>query len=398
MDDVTRIDPPAWLTGGPVARALAALPGARAVGGAVRDTLAGRPVADVDLASPFPPEDASERLGRAGIRVVPTGLSHGTVTAVIDATPIEITTLRRDVATDGRHATVAFDAGWREDAARRDFTINAMSLAPDGTLFDYFSGRADLAAGRVRFVGDAATRIAEDFLRALRWFRFQARYGEGEPDAAALAAIGHAAPQLRRLSAERVWSELKRIIAAPDPRAVMRLMERTGVRAAVLPEGAVLPALEALVTAGAPSDPLLRVAALLPPATDLEALAARLRLSGEEAARLAALHAGPAPDPGMDDAALRRLLADAAPSLLIARSWRAQGNAPDAAWDALRARIAGMAVPAFPLRAADLGLPEGPRVGRVLAAMRRHWIEGGCTADRETLAALAARQIAAGLL
>jgi poly(A) polymerase/tRNA nucleotidyltransferase (CCA-adding enzyme) len=398
VDDAVRIDPPPWLNSGPVARALTALPGARAVGGAVRDTLAGRPVADVDLAVPFPPQEVIERLARAGIRVVPTGLSHGTVTAVIDATAIEITTLRRDIATDGRHAIVAFDAGWREDAARRDFTINAMSLAPDGRLFDYFSGREDLAAGRVRFVGEAATRISEDYLRALRWFRFQARYGRGEPDAAALAAIAKAAPNLARLSAERVWSELKRILAAPDPRAAWRLLDATGVRAVVLPEGTEAAALEALVTVGAPADPLLRLSAMLAQATDLETLAGRLRLANEEAARLVALREGLPPDPTMDDAALRRLMADAAPSLLIDRTWRAQGAAPDPAWDALRARLAAMTVPHFPLRAADLGLPEGPRVGRVLAAMRRHWIEGGCTADRETLAALAARQIAAGLL
>jgi poly(A) polymerase/tRNA nucleotidyltransferase (CCA-adding enzyme) len=398
VDEAARITPPAWLTDGPVARVLAALPGARAVGGAVRDTLAGRPVADVDLATPLAPDQATARLVAAGIKVVPTGLAHGTVTAVIDRTPVEITTLRRDVETDGRHARVAFDADWRQDAARRDFTINAMSLCPDGALFDYFSGRDDLAAGRVRFVGDAARRIAEDFLRALRWFRFQARYGRGTPDAEALAAIAAAAPALDRLSAERVWSELMRILAAPDPREACALMESTGVRAVVLPEGIDHAALARLVAAGAPADPLLRLSVLLPPEADLDAFAARLRLSGDEAARLSVLRAAPVPRPGMDETALRRMLADTAPDILAARSWRAQGPAADPEWDRLRAQLSAMPVPAFPLRAADLGLPEGPRVGRVLAAMRRNWLEGGCVADRATLAAEAARRIAAGLL
>lgn len=397
MSDARTIPRPSFLAAGPVAEALAVLGEARVVGGAVRDTLAGLPVADIDLATPLSPEEVTRRLGAAGIRVVPTGLAHGTVTAVIAGAPIEITTLRRDVATDGRRATVAFDAGWREDAARRDFTINAMSLGADGTLFDYFGGAGDLASGRVRFVGDAAGRIAEDFLRALRWFRFQGRYGKGEPDPAALAAIAAAAPCLARLSAERVWDELKQILGAPDPAPVLRLMEATGVREVVLPEGADHGALARLVGLGAPADPLLRLAALLPPGADLAALARRLRLSTAEAATLAALRAPPAPAPGDDDDALRRLLAGTTPALLIGRTWRAQ-PAPDAAWDGLRARIAAMPPPKFPLRAADLGLPEGPRVGRVLAALRAHWLEGGCTADRATLAGEARRRIAAGLL
>jgi len=398
VQDRFLITPPAWLTEGPVARVLALLPGARAVGGAVRDTLAGLAVADIDLATELTPELVARRLHQAGIKVVPTGITHGTVTAVADGQPIEITTLRRDVATDGRHAVVTFDADWREDSARRDFTINAMSLGPDGTLFDYFGGRADLAAGRVRFVGDASARISEDYLRALRWFRFQARYGRAAPDADALAAITEAAPALSKLSAERVWSELKRILAAPDPRAVVALMETTGVRAVVLPEGIVPQALHRLQQAAAPADPLLRLGALLADSVDLDAFVRRLRLSGEEAARLAALREGPAPQPDMDDAALRRLLAAAPAELLAARSWRAQPGRPDPAWDTLRARIAAMPVPHFPLRAGDLGLPEGPRVGRVLAAMRALWLEGGCVADRTSLAAEAQRRLAAGLL
>jgi poly(A) polymerase len=392
----TRIAPPAWLTHGPAARVLAALPGARAVGGAVRDTLAGRAVADIDIASPLPPEDVSRLLRAAGMKVVPTGIAHGTVTAVATGTAVEVTTLRRDVETDGRRAVVAFDADWREDAARRDFTINAMSLAPDGTLSDFFDGRADLLAGRVRFVGDATARIAEDYLRAMRWFRFQARYGQGAPDEAALAAIRAAVPGLAGLSAERVWSELKRILAAPDPRAALALMEESGVRQAVLPEGADHAALARLVAVGAPENSLLRLAALLPAGIDLAALATRLRLANAELELLAAMRGAP-PDPGVDDAGLRRLLADTARDVLVARAWLAQRDDP-APWHALRARLAATPVPKFPLRAADLDIPPGRRLGQALVALRQHWLDHGCLPDRAALRDEAARRIAEGLL
>ena len=217
---------------------MAALPEARVVGGAVRDALAGRPITDIDLATPRTPEQVTKALQEAGIRVVPTGIDHGTVTAVLGERSFEITTLRRDVETDGRHAVVAFTDDWRTDAARRDFTINAMSMARDGEVFDYFGGIADLRAGIVRFVGDPATRIAEDHLRILRYFRFFARYSAGPADAAALAAIRAGASGLGKLSAERVWSELSRILAVPDPRAAVALMADLGVMDAVLPEGA----------------------------------------------------------------------------------------------------------------------------------------------------------------
>lgn len=391
----TRIAPPAWLTQGAAARVLAALPGARVVGGAVRDTLAGRAVADIDIASSFAPEEATQRLRAAGLKVVPTGLAHGTVTAVVQGTPIEVTTLRRDVATDGRHAVVAFDADWQQDAARRDFTINAMSLEPDGTVHDFFRGAADLAAGRVRFVGAAPQRIAEDYLRILRWFRFQARYGTTAPEANTLAAIAAGVPGLAGLSAERVWSELKRILLAPDPVPALALMESTGVRAAVLPEGADLVALRFLVAAGAPVDPLLRLAALLPACADLPALAARLRLARAEAERLAQLRV-PLPT-APDAAALRRLLADTPAEILIDRTWLAQRDDP-APWQAMRRDIAAQPAPQFPLRAADLDLPPGPGLGAALAALRAWWLEGGCTADLAELRAEAARRRAQGLL
>ncbi|HET9019281.1 MAG TPA: CCA tRNA nucleotidyltransferase, partial [Acetobacteraceae bacterium] len=255
--------PPPFLSDPALRAVLAALPEARVVGGAVRDALAGHPVADVDLATPRAPEDVTAALLAAGLKAVPTGIDHGTVTAVSGHRGFEVTTLRRDVRTDGRHAEVAFTDDWRADAARRDFTINALSMTQAGAVFDHFAGIADLRAGHVRFVGHAATRIAEDYLRILRFFRFWARYGAGTPDAEAVAAIADAVPGLARLSAERVWMELKRILAAPDPCGAVALMQRLGVLEAVLPEGAAPARLAALVAAGAPPDPLQRLAALL---------------------------------------------------------------------------------------------------------------------------------------
>ena len=218
---VLRIEPPAFLADPALASVMAAVPEARVVGGAVRDALAGREVTDIDLATPRTPDEVTQALRAAGIRAVPTGLDHGTVTAVAGGRGFEITTLRRDVETDGRHARVAFTDDWRADAARRDFTINALSMTRDGAVFDYFDGVADLRAGRLRFVGDPSSRIAEDYLRILRYFRFFARYASGPADPAALTAIRAGVPGLATLSAERVWSELIGILSAPDPRGAV---------------------------------------------------------------------------------------------------------------------------------------------------------------------------------
>ncbi|MBC4015985.1 CCA tRNA nucleotidyltransferase [Siccirubricoccus deserti] len=388
-----RIAPPGFLAAPAPAAVLAALPGARAVGGAVRDALAGRDIQDIDIAVPLPPEVAAARLRAAGLKVFETGLAHGTVTAVLDRQPVEVTSLRRDIATDGRHAEVAWTTDWREDAARRDFTINAMSMAADGALWDYFDGCADLAAGRVRFVGDPATRLAEDYLRALRFFRFHARYGHGEPDPAALAAIRAAVPGLARLSAERIWMELKRLLAAPDPSDAVALMAESGVLGAVLPEGADPAALARLARLGAPADPLLRIAALV--ARGAPAPAARLRWSAEEAARFARARDQPA-HPGTDAAALRRLLAERDTAALTDAAWIAEtwGEAGD--WGGLRARLAATPRPVFPLQGRDalaLGLAPGAAVGRLLAAVRGWWLEGGCVADRDACLAELSRRL-----
>ncbi|MCX7380275.1 MAG: CCA tRNA nucleotidyltransferase [Alphaproteobacteria bacterium] len=381
--------PPAEFLASPSLRAvLAALPNARIAGGAVRDALAGHPVADIDLATPEPPDAVIAALRAARIRPIPTGLAHGTVTAVLGGASFEITTLRRDVETDGRHALVEFTDDWREDAARRDFTINAMSMDRDGRVFDYFGGIADLAAGRVRFVGDAATRIAEDYLRILRFFRFHARYGRGEPDAAAVAAIAAAAPHLARLSPERIWSELKRILAAPAPAAAVYLMEALGVLAVALPGGVDPAALGRLLAHGAPPDPLLRFAALS--TGDADTAAAALRLSGAERDTLIALRDAPALGHDADAPAIRVALADWPCDALTGRAWLAHGDA------VAIARIEATEPPVFPLRGRDLaaaGVAAGPAMGALLREIRTWWLAGGCIADAAACGAELARRL-----
>jgi poly(A) polymerase len=375
-----RIAPPAFLATGTAAAVLAALPGARAVGGCVRDTLAERPVHDVDIAAPLPPDAIAERLRAAGLKVFETGLKHGTVTAVLNHVPVEVTALRRDVVTDGRHAEVAWTTDWREDAERRDFRFNAMSCDAAGNLWDYFGGREDLAAGRVRFVGDAATRLREDFLRALRFFRFWARYGRGAPEPSALEAIRDAIPGLvARIAPERIWMELKRLLEAPDPLPALRLMREIGLLEAVLPESDEFYGLARLVERGAPADPLLRLAALIGPGA-VPGLAQRLKLSGEERATLSVLTtvSDKFPDP-------RAWLADRPRARAIGELWIAEArDGVDRA--GLRAAVAAMEQPVFPLQGRDLlalGLPAGPQVGRLLAVLREWWLAGGAIADRE---------------
>jgi poly(A) polymerase len=355
-----------------------ALPDARVVGGAVRDALAGRPVADIDLATPSAPQAVIEALTEAGVKVVPTGVSHGTVTAVVDGRGFEVTTLRRDVETDGRRAVVAFTADWRQDASRRDFTINAMSMARDGTVFDYFDGIADLAAGSIRFVGDPATRIAEDFLRILRFFRFFARFGRVRPDPETIGALRGGIPGLARLSIERVWHELHRILTAPEPMESIALMDRIGVWAAVIPEARAVSRLT-----GLPADPILRLAAML--TGDALAMATRLKMSNDDRDRLLRLMA--TPRPAGSDAALRRLLADHTAADLIDRTWL-DGDADT------RRRLSGMPRPVFPLEGRHvvaLGVPAGPAVGALLRDVRQWWLDGGCVADRAACIAQLAR-------
>jgi len=386
---VTRLTPP-WLGEEAVRRLLAALAAAaieaRFVGGCVRDALLEAPTVDIDLATPARPEAVVAALAAARIKALPTGLAHGTVTAVLPRRSFEITTLRRDVETDGRHAVVAFDAGWAEDAARRDFTINALYLAPDGTLYDPVGGRADLAARRVRFVGDPASRIAEDVLRVLRYYRFEARFGGGEGDPAARAACRAATGRLPGLSAERVSRELLRLIAGPDPVRVLRMMRTDGVLAAILPEAARLDRLDALVSLS--PDPTLRLAALIDVVRDGAAAAAdRLRLTGAARNRLVGL-AKPWPlDPAADVKAQRlalyRLQRGRYGDLLLLAA--AEGSLAPARLEELQALANSWPIPVFPLGGNDvtaLGIAPGPRVGRLLGDVRRWWEEGDFTADR----------------
>ena len=366
----------------------------RLVGGAVRDDLLGLPVNDVDFATRLRPEEVIDRLGRAGIKAVPTGIDHGTVTAVSSGQPAEVTTLRRDVSTDGRRATVAFSDDWREDAARRDFTINALFADPlTGELFDYFGGLADLEQRRVRFIGRPLERIAEDHLRILRFFRFHARFGAGEPDPDALDACTARANDLMALSRERIADELLKLLGLPDPVATVAIMVDHGILAPVLPEiepGAVS-LLAALVTAErkaeAEPDSLRRLSALLPPdPTGAERIAARLKLSNRSRKRLACAAAR---DCGNDAKALAYRVGPecAVDRLLIT------GRATDAA------TLRGWAVPRLPIGGGALiarGLPEGPVVARTLKRIEEQWVAAGFPGD-ETLEAIVGRNVARAL-
>ena len=375
---------PDFLRHGTPAAVLRALPGARAVGGAVRDFLAGREIHDVDVAVALPPDEVSRLLRAAGLRVFETGLKHGTVTAVLDREPVEVTSLRRDVATDGRHAEVEWIADWREDAARRDFTINAMSMGGDGEVHDFFGGREDLAAGRVRFVGVAADRLAEDYLRALRFFRFWARYGRGEPDAEAVAAIREAVPGLARLSVERVWMELKRLFQAPDPRDALGLMAETGVLEAVLPEGANIENVALLVAVGAPADPLLRFARLVRDAQTPFAITERLKMSNAEAERIVNLSGAMPLDPrGLHVNLLREQHGRVGLERIVDLLWISQAEeGSDWAW--AREALLADDPPIFPLRgqhAIDMGMEPGPQIGTLFKEIREWWLTNGAKAD-----------------
>ena len=361
---------------------------ARFVGGCVRDALLGRPIADVDLATPARPEEIIAALQKARIKVVPTGIEHGTVTALAPSRHFEITTLRRDVETDGRHARVAFGADWAADAARRDFTINAIYLDPDGTLHDPVGGVADLEAHRVRFVGEPARRIAEDVLRVLRYYRFEARFGTGKGDEAARAACHDTTPLLAGLSAERVAQELLRLLTVPDPAPALRMMAEDGVLAAILPEATRLDRLERLIALEAQPDPLRRLAALIAiDAAGAIALADRLRLSNAERDRLAGL-APPWPlDPSGDlhaqRLALYRLGAERYRDIALLLA--ADGAMDQPRLAELLALAAAWQPPRFPLKGRDvtaLGIPPGKQVGELLAAVREWWEAGDFTADR----------------
>ena len=353
----------------------------RYVGGAVRDDLLGLPISDIDLATRIPPDEVVERLEEARIKAVPTGIDHGTVTAVSDGHPFEITTLRRDVSTDGRRATVAFTDDWREDAARRDFTINALSADPvTGELFDYFGGLDDLAQRHIRFIGDPLQRIAEDHLRILRFFRFHARFGSGQPDAEALAACTERANDLMALSRERIADELLKLLGMPDPSVTIGIMLERRILRAVLPEidfertGDLRVLIAAEQKAGIEPEGIRRLAALLPgDAVIAEDVAAGLRLSNKARKRLscsATREIG-------DDArtlAYRAGVQCALDRLLLAGKVEAAVAIAD--WHPPRLPIGGGAL-------IKRGLTEGPIVARTLKRIEDRWVAAGFPGGEE---------------
>jgi poly(A) polymerase len=394
-----RIQPQPWMTSPRTRAVLEALSAAgisvRFVGGCVRDAVIGRNISDIDLATDAPPERVMEALEAAGLKVVPTGLSHGTVTAVSDGVPYEITTLRHDVETDGRRAVVAFTDDWQADAARRDFTMNALSLEPHGMLHDPFGGVEDLQAGHVRFVGEARQRILEDVLRLLRYFRFYAHYGRPPPDEAALSACRDLAHLLPRLSAERVRVELLKLLAAPDPAPIVALMRDEGVLEHFLARATAIDRLGRVVAIERRlnlCDPLRRLAALLPVDEETAGhLAQGLRLSNRERDRLVAMVEPPADlSPALDAAARRRALyrvgAEAWPDLVIS-AWAASRNTPDdTGWQSLFEESKDWQRPKFPLTGRDvkkLGIEEGAALGELLRAAEAWWVEGDFRAGRK---------------
>ncbi len=348
---------------------------ARFVGGAVRDGLLGLPVNDIDIATKLDPHDVVDRLKRAGIKAVPTGIDHGTITAVLPDGPVEITTLRRDVSTDGRRATIAYTDDWQEDAARRDFTINALYADPlTGAVSDYFGGIADLDARRLRFIGDASARIAEDHLRILRYFRFLARYGDNELDSSAYDACVAAANSLMALSRERIADELLKLLGVAAPVHALHLMVEGGILRPVLPEvdEAGVKRIERLIAreaeAGIGTSALRRLAALLPPDAALaDSVGARLKLSNRARKRLvAALE--PAVESESPRALAHRVGVEGAIDRLLL-----DPNQPLALLEALR----DWTPPVLPIGGGALiarGLTPGPDVAKALRAVQDQWV------------------------
>lgn len=395
----------AWLKRPEVTRVFAALaaPGVetRAVGGAVRDNLLGRPVAEVDLATTARPEQVMALARKAGLKAVPTGIEHGTVTIIADGVPFEVTTLRRDVETFGRHATIAFTENWEEDARRRDFTLNALYAARDGTVFDPLGGYDDAVAGRVRFIGEAEARIKEDYLRILRFFRFNAYYGNGPFDANGLRASVTLRGGMAQLSAERIAGEVRRILVAPQAMRAVEALFDYGLLPDILGGVPRLERLRRLVAIeaalGREPSAMLRLAALAVfVSEDAERLATRLRLSNAEQAVLA-LGAGDHEASGLpDEDAAKRLLYRLGPADYVAAAllaWADSDAAPsDPNWRATVTLGERWQAPVFPLKGSDLmaiGAVQGPALGALLRKLEDEWVAGGFALDRDRLLARA---------
>jgi len=401
--DLQRLPQP-WMTEGPAARVMRALTAegdpARFVGGCVRDALVGRNIRDIDIATPLSPQRVTELLQKAGLKAVPTGIAHGTITAVADKTGVEVTTLRLDVETDGRRAKVEFTDDWQADAARRDLTINALFADADGKVHDYFGGLDDLADGRVRFVGDPGQRIVEDYLRLLRFFRFHADYATGAFDSAAVAAAKALAPQLKTLSGERLRQETLRLLVARRGPEVWSDMLSLGIVQHYLPWATSLDRLRAVVELEqrhrlAP-DPIRRLAALTMTGCGRE-VAERLKLSRAESDRIIELDAARDPfDASSPEAVHRQIYAhgtDGARDRLLL-DW--VGRIDGASGAAALAVIERWPRPRFPLKGADivkLGIREGPRVGEVLGKVEAWWIGQDFAPNRAACLAFARNQV-----
>lgn len=372
---------------------------ARFVGGVVRNALLCREVSDIDIATPFLPAEVTRRLESAGIKVVPTGIEHGTVTAVANGKPYEVTTLRRDVATDGRRATVAFTSDWDADARRRDFTMNALYASAEGEIFDTVGGVADLQAGHVRFVGDPVTRIREDYLRILRLFRFHAWYGRGEISAPALRAAAAEKKGLTQLSGERIQKEFLRLLEAENPVPSLRVMAASGILSEILPGALAIARLERLVAIDADNfftpDPLLRLAALLPSdVATVDGVAERWKLSGLQRARLEDIASATEKIvPYLSVREMRKLLYRLGKQRfkdLVFLRWAEDPKASNAmSWRTLLAQADAWVRPKFPLTGRDVmlaGVTEGPIVGRILAEVEEWWIDADFIEDEFSLA------------
>ncbi|MGX5826944.1 CCA tRNA nucleotidyltransferase [Mesorhizobium sp. 43Arga] len=400
-----------WLADKHLQRLLAALAEggeeARVAGGAVRNTLMGQPVADVDIATTCLPQETIRRAEAKGFKPVPTGIEHGTVTVVAGGKPYEITTLRADVETDGRRAKVSFGRDWKLDAERRDFTINALYAEADGRVVDLVGGIADIEARRLRFIGDAEARIREDYLRILRFFRFFAWYGEGRPDAEGLKACARLKEGLGQLSAERIWAELKKLLSASDPSRALLWMRQAGVLTAALPESEKwgIDAIHGLTKAekdlGWAADPMLRLEAIVPPdAARMKTLAERLRFSTAESDRLRHWALATAVEPKMTEGELAKRLYRGDRQGFVDRLRLSLAGARVRAVEDNNAlleaggfsRLLAFALkwekPVFPLRGADLtalGATPGPKLGEILKNLETEWIEAGFTPDRGAL-------------
>lgn len=406
MTGMMRLPDAGWLEAPALAQAFVLLDGAgeeaRVVGGAARNALIGLPLSDIDIATTAVPEEVMRRAAAAGLKAVPTGIEHGTVTLVIDGQPFEVTTLRQDVETFGRRARVVFGRDWQADAERRDFTMNALSIARDGTVHDYVGGLADLAARRVRFIGDPAQRIAEDYLRILRFFRFHAVYAGGAPDPAGLSACIAARHGLEILSRERLRTELMKLLVGPFAEPTLAVMAESGLIGMLLGGVPQLASFAGMVERErkemAPPDAVRRLGALgVMIAEDADRLREKLRLFNAEHERLAMMaDRWWRISPALGEAGARALIYQLGPAHFLDRvllAWtRSRASADDPAWHALASLPSHWELPVFPLRAADFiarRVPRGPALGQAMRAAEGAWIAAGFPRDKPALEAIA---------